>query len=96
MGHAEVHCVRPQWRIGQRRGDRRIVQESLFFHHRELVVAAHAQVRRPQANHAVIGQVRVFLGDYTHTGHFLGPIFHGGVAPELFVVVVPVTSKRTD
>lgn len=86
--HAEVHCVRPERRVGQRRSDGWVVQESLFFHHGELVVAAHAQVRRPKAHHAVVGQVRVFLRDYAHTSHFLGPVFDGGVAPKLFVVVV--------
>lgn len=90
MRHAEVHCVRPERRIGQGRGDRRIVQESLFFHHGELVVSANAQIRRPQTDHAVVGQIRVFLRDYAHAGHFFGPILHGGVAPELLVVVVPV------
>lgn len=93
--HAEVHGVRPEWRVGQRGRDRRVVQERLFLHHGELVVAAHAQVRRPQPDHAVVGQVRVLLRDDTHAGHLLGPVLHGGVAPELLVIVVPATMVRT-
>lgn len=42
MGHTEVHGVRPQRRVAQGCGDGRIVQEGLFFHHRELVVTTHS------------------------------------------------------
>jgi len=93
VGHSEVHGVRPERRVGQGCSDRRIVQESLFLHHGELVVAAHAQIRRPQTDDAVVCQIGVLFGDYAHTGHFLGPVLDGGVAPELFVVVVPVTRQ---
>lgn len=43
--HAEVHCVRPKWRVVQRGSDCRVVQESLFLHHGELIVAADAKGR---------------------------------------------------
>lgn len=89
--HPEVHGVRPEWRVRQGCGDRRIVQESLFFHHGELVVAAHPQIWWPQTDHAVISQICVLLGDYAHTSHFFGPVLDGRVAPKLLVVVVPAT-----
>lgn len=93
VGHAEVHGVRPERRVGQWRGDGRVVQESLFLHHGELVVAAHPQIGRPQADHAVVDQVGVLFRDYAHAGHLFGPVLHGGVAPELLVVVVPAKKK---
>lgn len=94
MGHTEVHRVRPKWRVGQGSSDGGVVQKRLFFHHGELVVSSDAQVRRPQADHAVVGQICVLFGDYAHTGHFLGPVLDRGVAPELFVIVVSASTKR--
>lgn len=64
----------------------------MFFHHGELIIAAHAQVRRSQTDYAVVRQVGVLLGDDAHAGHFFGPVLDRGVAPELFVVVVPANT----
>lgn len=94
VGHTEVHRVGPKWWIGQGCSDRGIVQEGLLFHHGELVVTTHAKVWGSKSHHAVISQIRVFFSDYAHTGHFLGPVFDGGVAPELFVIVVPADKRK--
>ena len=40
MWHAEVHGVWPKWGVCEWCGDCGIVQESLFFHHGELIVSA--------------------------------------------------------
>lgn len=89
VGHAEVHGVRPQWRVGQRRRDGGVVQEGLLLHHGELVVASDAQVGRTDSHDGVVGDVGELLGDDPHAGHFLGPVVDGGVRPEALLIVVP-------
>lgn len=86
--HTEVHGVRPKWRVGQRSGDGRIVQESLLFHHGELVVSTDSQIWGTDSDHRVVRQVGELFDDDTHTGHFLGPVIDGSVGPEAFVIVV--------
>jgi hypothetical protein len=88
MGHPEVHGVRPEGWVAEGSGDGGVVQEGLFLHHGELVVAAHSQVRSSDSDHAVVGQVGVLLGDDPHAGHLFGPVVDGGVGPEALVVIV--------
>lgn len=87
--HSEVHGVRPERRIVQGRGDSGVVQEGLFLHHGELIVTADPQIRRPDADHAVVREIGELLGDDPHAGHLLGPIVDGRVRPEALVVIVP-------
>lgn len=91
--HAEVHGVWPQWWVGEGRRDGWVVEKGLFLHHGKLVVTTHAQVRRPDTHHTVVGKVGKFFYDDPRTGHFLGPVVDGGVTPELLVIVVPEVSK---
>lgn len=91
--HAEVHGVRPQWWVREGRCDSGVVEEGLFLHHGELVVTTHAQVRRSDPHHAVVGKVGEFLDDDPRTCHFLGPVVDCGVTPELLVVIVPEVNK---
>lgn len=67
----------------------------MFFHHRELVVAADSEVWSAYTYYAVVGQIGILFGDYPHTSHFFSPVVDGGVAPEAFVVVVTKQSKLT-
>lgn len=92
VGHSKVHGIRPERRVAQRSSDGGIVQESLFLHHGELVVASDSQIRSSDTYDAVVGDVGVLLDDDPHTGHLLGPVVYSGVAPELLVVVMPVRS----
>jgi len=88
VGHSEVEGVGPERRVVQGSGDGAVIEEGLFFHHGELVVATDTQVGSAHSNDGVVGQVGVLLDDDTHTSHFLGPVVNGGVAPELLVIVV--------
>lgn len=90
VGHAEVHGVRPQRWVGEGSSDSGVVEEGLLLHHGELVVATNPQIGGSNTDHRVIGQVGILFDDDSHTSHFLGPVINGGIAPELFVVVVPV------
>lgn len=94
--HAEVHGVWPQWRVGERRCDSRVVQKSLFLHHGELVITTHAQVWRADTYDAVVGKVGEFLDDDSCTSHFFSPVVDRGVAPELLIVIVPKTKEFLD
>ena len=91
--HAEVHGVWPQWRVGERCCDSRVVQKGLLLHHGELVITTHTQVWRADAHDAVVSKVGEFLDDDSCTSHFLGPVVDRGVTPELLIVIVPKTSE---
>lgn len=91
VGHAEVHGVGPKGRVVQGGGDGGVVQEGLLLHHGELVVASYSQVGRPNAHHAVIGDVCVLFRDYSLPPHFFHPVVYGGVGPEMLIIVVPAT-----
>lgn len=93
MRHAEIHSVGPQRRVRQWGGNRAVVQESLFFHHRELIVASHTEVRRTDTYDAVVGNVCELFDNYSHAGHFLTPVIDRSVAPEAFVVIVPANNN---
>lgn len=88
--HAEVHGVGPQRRVRERRRNGAVVQEGLLLHHSELIVAAHTQIWRAHSHHAVVGDVGELLGDNPHASHLFAPIIDGSVAPETFIIVVPV------
>ena len=88
VGHAEVQSVGPQRWVLQRGRDGRVVEEGLLFHHRELVVAADAQVRSAHADDGIVGDVGEFVDDQTGAGHFLGPVVNGSRRPEALVIVV--------
>lgn len=94
--HLEVHGVWPEWWIRQWCGDGGIVQERLFFHHSELVVATDAQVWSTDTNNGIVGDVGVFFDDDSHTGHFLGPVVNGGIRPETLIVVVAVEKRMRE
>jgi len=89
MWHSKVHGVWPQRRIVQGRSDGRIVQEGLLLHHGELIVTAYPQIRRPDADYAVIRQICELLGDDPHASHLLSPLIDGSVRPEALVIIVP-------
>lgn len=89
MRHPEIHGVRPQRRVVQGSGDGGIVEEGLLLHHGELIITADPQIRRPDADHAVISQIRELLGDDPHAGHLLSPVIDGRVRPEALVVIMP-------
>lgn len=91
--HAEVERVRPQRRVLQRSRDGRVVEESLLFHHGELVVAADAQVRSAHTHDRVVGDVGEFVDDETGAGHLLGPVVNGSRRPERLVIVVTVMNQ---
>ena len=93
--HAEVKSVGPERRVLQRRRDGRIVEEGLFFHHGELVVAADAQVRRSHADDRVVGDVGEFVDNQTGAGHFFGPVVNGGRRPETLVIVVTKVNEQS-
>ena len=93
MWHPEVHGVWPERRVGQGGGDGGVVEEGLFLHHGELVVAAHPQVGGSDADYAVVCDIRVLFHDNSHPCHFLSPVVNGGVRPQLFVIVVAATNK---
>ena len=86
--HFEIESVGPEGRILQRGGDRGVVQESLFFHHGELEVAADTEVGSAQAHDRVICNVGEFLNDEARTGHLPRPVVDACVGPEGLTVVV--------
>lgn len=88
MGHTEVHGIGPQWRIGQGRGDGRVIEERLLLHHGELIVAAHAQIRCTHTHNRIVRNVGVFLNNDSHASHFLGPVIDCGIRPEALLVIV--------
>lgn len=94
MWHLEVHCVWPERWIRQWCGDCGIVQERLFFHHCELIVAADTQIWCSHTNHGIVGDVGVFFDDYSHASHFLGPVINGCVRPKTFIIVMSVYVSR--
>jgi len=88
VGHTEVKSVWPQRDVLQWRRDRGIVKEGLLFHHGELVVTSHAQVRSAHTYDRVVGDVGEFVDDETSSSHFFGPVIDGSFRPESLVVVV--------
>lgn len=88
MWHAEVHGVGPEWRIRQRCRDGGVIQEGLLLHHGELIVASDTQVGSTHTHNRVIRNIRIFLNNDPHAGHFLSPIVDGRVRPEAFLIVV--------
>ena len=63
MGHLEVHCVRPKWRVPQRSCDGRIIEEGLLLHHGELTVASNPEVGSTKPNHRVVSDVGKLVDD---------------------------------
>jgi hypothetical protein len=94
--HAEVEGVRPQRRVLERSRDGGIVEESLLFHHGELVVAADTQVRSAHANNRVVGDVGELVDDQTSSSHLLGPVVDGSRRPERLVIVVAAEKRKNE
>ena len=88
VGHAEVHGVGPQRWVLQGSCDGRIIEESLLFHHGELIVATHTKVWCPEADNRVICDVGKLINDETRASHLLGPLVHIGRRPESFIIIV--------
>ena len=88
MRHPEVKCVGPKWRILQRSSDGGIIEEVLFFHHSELVIASNPEVRSTETHNGVVRDVGELLRDESATCHLLGPIVDTCLGPEGFVLVV--------
>ena len=86
--HPEVQRVRPQRRVTEWGRDGTVVQEGLFFHHEELIVATDPQVWCPDTDDAVIRDVGEAFNDEPRSGHFLGPGFHVSLGPVLLTRVV--------
>jgi len=88
VGHAEVHGVGPEWGVLKRCGDGRVIEESLFFHHGELVVASNPKVWGAKTNNGVVGDVGELVDDQSAAGHLLGPFVNAGSGPEELIGVV--------
>lgn len=88
MGHAEVHGIWPQWWVRQRSCNGRVVEEGLLLHHGELIVAADTQIWRTHTHNRIVRNIRIFLNDNPHAGHFLGPVIDRCVRPETLLIVV--------
>lgn len=86
--HSEVHGVWPKGWVLEWSSDRRIVKESLFLHHGELIVAANSEVRSPKTDNRVISDVGKLVNDKSRSSHLLGPVIHGCLSPEKFIIVV--------
>lgn len=86
--HAEVHGVRPQGNVLQWSSDGRIVEESLLFHHGELIVASHTEIRGTKTHDRVVGDIGVLVNDQSGSSHLLSPIINTGLGPEGLVVIV--------
>lgn len=92
--HSEVEGVGPQRRIAEGCGDGGVVQEGLFFHHKELVVASNSQVWSPYTHNRIVGDVGESLDYKTHTSHFFSPSLGAGLTPVLFIRVVTAIQIR--
>ena len=86
--HLEVHGVGPERRILEGGSDGGIVEESLLFHHGELVIATDPEVRSPEAHHRVVSDGGELLDDQPGAGHLPGPVLCPGLRPEGLVIVV--------
>lgn len=86
--HTEVHCVGPEWRIVEWSGDGRVVEESLLLHHRELIVAANAQIWSTKSHDRVVGDVGELFHYDSLTSHLFCPCVNCRIRPESLIVVV--------
>jgi len=78
VGHSEVHGVRPERRVLKGSSDGGVIQESLFFHHGELVVATDTEVRSTKTHNRVVGDVGKLVNDEPGSSHLLGPVVNRG------------------
>ena len=88
VGHAEVHGVGPEWGVLERSGDGRVIEESLFFHHGELIVASDPEVWSTKTDDRVVSDVGELVDDQPAAGHLFGPLVNAGIGPEELVGVV--------
>lgn len=88
--HFEVHGVWPKRWIRQGGGNSWVIQESLFLHHCELVVATDSKIWSTDTHNRIISDVSILFDDDSHASHFFGPVINSGIWPETFFVIMPI------
>lgn len=82
VGHSVEKHVWPQWGILKRGGDCGVIEEEVFLHHGELVVAADSQVRSTDSIDVLVRNIGEVLDYLSCSSHLFAPFFSGSFCPE--------------